>query len=78
VVVATGNGIFKTVDKGKQWIPVNSGLANLAVQVLIESGDKGLYAGTSSGVFRSDDGFSWVAVNQGLEAGIAPPPFLFR
>jgi len=34
--------------------------------------------GTSSGVFRSDDGASWMAVNQGLEAGIAPPPFLFR
>lgn len=78
VVVATGNGIFKTVDKGKQWIPLNKGLANLAVQVLIGSGDKGLYVGTSSGVFRSDDGASWMAVNQGLEAGIAPPPFLFR
>ncbi|UVT17380.1 MAG: hypothetical protein H8K04_07520 [Nitrospira sp.] len=78
LVVATGNGIFKTVDKGKQWIPVNKGLTNLAVQVLIGTGDKGLYAGTSAGVFRSDDGHSWVAVNQGLEAGTAPPPFLFR
>lgn len=78
VVVATGNGIFKTVDKGKQWIPINKGLANLAIQVLIGFGDKGLYAGTSSGVFRSDDGVSWTAVNQGLEAGTAPPPFLFR
>lgn len=77
VVVATGNGIFKTVDKGEQWIPINKGLVNLAVQVLIGSGDS-LYAGTSSGVFRSDDGASWIAVNQGLEAGIAPPPFLFR
>jgi photosystem II stability/assembly factor-like uncharacterized protein len=76
--VATGNGIFKTVDKGKQWIPLNKGLASLAVQVLIGSGDKGLYVGTSSGVFRSDDGASWMAVNQGLEVGIAPPPFLFR
>jgi len=46
--------------------------------VLIGSGDKGLYVGTSSGVFRSDDGQSWVAVNQGLDAGLAPPPFRFR
>ena len=76
--MATGNGIFRTVDNGKQWIPVNKGLVNLAVQVLIGSGDKGLYAGTSSGVFRSDDGVSWVTVNQGLEAATAPPPFLFR
>jgi hypothetical protein len=66
------------MDKGKQWIPINNGLENLAVQVLIKAGDKGLYAGTSSGVFRSDDGVSWMAVNQGLEAGIAPPPFIFR
>lgn len=76
--MATGNGIFKTMDKGKQWTPINKGLANLAVQVLIGSGEKGLYVGTSSGVFRSDDGVSWMAVNQGLEVGIAPPPFLFR
>lgn len=78
VIVATGNGIFKTMDKGRQWTPINKGLANLAVQVLVGLGDKGLYAGTSSGVFRSDDGVSWMAVNQGLEAGTAPPPFLFR
>ena len=25
-----------------------------------------------------DDGKSWSPINQGLEAGIAPPPFLFR
>jgi photosystem II stability/assembly factor-like uncharacterized protein len=78
VVVATGHGIFKTADKGRQWTPVNTGLTNLSIQVLIGSGDGGLYAGTSSGVFRSDDGQTWVAVNQGLEGGIAPPPFLFR
>jgi hypothetical protein len=48
------------------------------VQVLIGSGDKSLYAGTTSGVFRSDDGHSWMAVNQGLEGGVAPPPFVFR
>lgn len=78
LVVATGHGIFKTVDKGKQWRPLNKGLTDLSIQVLIGSGERELYAGTSSGVFRSDDGLSWMAVNQGLEAGMAPPPFLFR
>ncbi|MGQ0665758.1 MAG: ligand-binding sensor domain-containing protein [Nitrospiraceae bacterium] len=78
LIVATGNGIFRTVDKGKQWTPVNNGLTNLAIQVLIGSRDEGFYAGTSAGVFRSDDGLTWTAVNQGLEAGTAPPPFLFR
>ncbi len=37
LVVATGNGIFKTVDQGKQWTPVNKGLTNQAIQVLIGS-----------------------------------------
>jgi ligand-binding sensor domain-containing protein len=78
LIVATGNGIFKTMDKGKQWVPVNKGLTSPAIQTLIASGDGSFYAGTSAGVFRSDDGLSWIAVNQGLETGIAPPPFLFR
>ena len=72
------SGIFKTVDKGRQWTPINKGLTNLSIQVLIGGSDGPLYAGTSSGVFRSDDGISWVPVNQGLEAGLAPPPFMFR
>jgi hypothetical protein len=66
------------VDKGRRWIPVNKGLTNLAVQVLIGSGEGAFYAGTSAGVFRSDDGVTWIGINQGLETGVAPPPFLFR
>ena len=77
--VATGHGIFKTTDKGRQWVALNNGLASLAVQVLVESASGSLYAGTNAGAFRSDDdGKSWNPINQGLEAGIAPPPFLFR
>ncbi len=77
--VATGHGIFKTVDKGRQWIPLNNGLTSMAVQVLIESEPGTLYAGTNAGAFRSDDdGQSWTAINHGLEGGMAPPPFLFR
>jgi photosystem II stability/assembly factor-like uncharacterized protein len=77
--VATGHGIFKTTDKGRQWVPLNKGLTSMAVQVLVESPTGSLYAGTNAGAFRSDDdGQSWSAINQGLEGGVAPPPFLFR
>jgi photosystem II stability/assembly factor-like uncharacterized protein len=77
--VATGHGIFKTTDKGRQWVPLNNGLSSMAVQVLVESPSGSLYAGTNAGAFRSDDdGKNWSAINQGLEGGVAPPPFLFR
>ncbi len=77
--VATGHGIFKTTDKGRQWVPLNKGLTSMAIQVLIESGAGVLYAGTSDGAFRSDDdGRSWNAINQGLEGEVAPSPFRFR
>lgn len=77
--VATGHGIFKTTDKGRQWVALNNGLTSMAVQVLVESPSGSLYAGTNAGAFRSDDdGKSWSAINQGLEGGVAPPPFLFR
>ena len=77
--VATGHGIFKTTDKGRQWVPLNNGLTSMAIQVLIESGAGVLYAGTSDGAFRSDDdGRTWNPINQGLEGGAAPSPFRFR
>jgi len=77
--VATGHGIFKTTDKGRQWVPLNKGLTSMAIQVLIESGTGALYIGTSDGAFRSDDdGGTWNPINQGLEGGEAPAPFQFR
>ena len=77
--VATGHGIFKTTDKGRQWVPLNKGLTSMAIQVLIESGAGVFYAGTSDGAFRSDDdGRTWNPINQGLEGGEAPAPFQFR
>jgi photosystem II stability/assembly factor-like uncharacterized protein len=77
--VATGHGIFKTTDKGRQWVPLNKGLTSMAIQVLIESGAGVLYVGTSDGAFRSDDdGRTWNPINQGLEGGEVPAPFQFR
>jgi ligand-binding sensor domain-containing protein len=77
--VATGQGIFKTTNKGGEWVPLNHGLTSMAVQVLVESPSGSLYAGTNAGAFRSDDdGKSWSAINHGLEGGVPPPPFLFR
>ena len=77
--VATGHGIFKTTDKGRQWVPLNKGLTSMAIQVLIESGTGVLYVGTSDGAFRSDDdGRNWNPINQGLEGGEVPAPFQFR
>jgi photosystem II stability/assembly factor-like uncharacterized protein len=74
--VATGRGIFKSLNQGRQWTPLNHGLTELSVQVLIVSDDGSLYAGTSSGVFRSDDdGEHWVGISTGLaEAGASGPP----
>jgi len=61
--VATGRGIFKSVNKGQRWTPINNGLTNLATQVLADSRDG---SGTSTGVFRSDDGKSWVSISKGI------------
>jgi photosystem II stability/assembly factor-like uncharacterized protein len=73
--VATGRGIFKSANQGRQWVPRNKGLTELSVQVLVQSGDGAFYAGTSSGVFRSDDdGETWAMASIGLE-GVSGSPF---
>ncbi|HJU04106.1 MAG TPA: hypothetical protein VJ692_03070 [Nitrospiraceae bacterium] len=69
LVVATGRGVFGTQNQGGMWMPLNKGLTELSVQVLIAAGDGSLYVGTSSGAFRSDDeGKSWVGISNGLQA----------
>ncbi len=77
LLVGTGRGIFKTVDRGRQWMPKNTGLSELSVQVLVSSHQGTLYVGTSAGVFRSDDrGDRWVRVGEGM-TGTMEPPFRF-
>ena len=64
-----GKGIFKSQDGGKAWQPVNDGLTDPFVYVLMVGADKAIYAGTlRGGVFRTrDGGKSWVTVNAGLD-----------
>jgi uncharacterized repeat protein (TIGR01451 family) len=68
--VATGGGVFKSVDAGDTWATTNKGLTSLYVNAIaIDSATPStLYVGRArSGVFRStDSGATWVAVNRGL------------
>ena len=76
--VATGRGIFKSMNEGGQWTALNKGLTELSIQVLISGREGVLYAGTSAGVFRSDDdGTNWIGISEGL-AGVSEPPIKFR
>ena len=63
--VGTTNGVFKTSDGGKTWIPINTGLEGTVVQAL-QMIDDCLYAGTNNGVFKTkNSGASWTKVNNG-------------
>ncbi len=66
VLAATeGNGVGHSSDAGTTWSFVNDGLTSLSVLGLIRSpfdADR-VYAGTTAGLFRSDDGGAhWLAV----------------
>lgn len=75
-----GGGVFKSIDSGSSWTPVNRGLADLNVTTLAvaASDPDTLYAAagvlpTVAGVFRSTDGGqSWTSASRGLPP---PPPF---
>jgi photosystem II stability/assembly factor-like uncharacterized protein len=61
--------VFKTVNQGGQWTPLNKGLTEMAIQSLIAAEGGALYAGTNAGAFRSDDdGATWVGISDGLQA----------
>jgi len=51
-------GIFRTIDDGRNWLPVNAGLKNLYINDLL-SIDKALIAGTNGGVYYSQNGEEW-------------------
>jgi photosystem II stability/assembly factor-like uncharacterized protein len=67
--VGTGRGIFKTMNQGGLWIPINKGLTEMSIQSLIAGESGVLYAGTNAGAFRSDDGgATWVGISEGFQA----------
>jgi hypothetical protein len=65
-----GEGVYKSIDGGESWIPVNTGLTNkkvLSLTVNPQISDI-VYAGTDGGgVFKSvDGGANWTDANIGL------------
>lgn len=65
--VATGRGIFKNNLQNSEWVPVNNGLTELSIQVLMASSEGEFYAGTNAGAFRSQDaGNHWVNISEQL------------
>src|SRR6266404_2340121 len=70
VYAGTSGGIFKSIDAGKSWSAVNSGLTTFDIANLsIDPQNPGtVYAVTyGSGVFKSTDaGVNWRPVNSGL------------
>lgn len=50
----TKEGVFRSVDSGKSWAPINEGLTNTDVRALHSSGSR-LYAGTAGGSVYSTE-----------------------
>ena len=67
--VHVSGGVYKSIDGGLNWSPINSGLTNTDIRGLVISptNPSRLYAATRAGVFKTDDGgVSWSAFNTGL------------
>jgi len=58
--LAASDGVYKSVDGGENWAPVNNGLKEPAVtNMLLQAGER-LYAATDAGLFASvDRGTNW-------------------
>ena len=66
----TPDGVQTTIDGGKTWYPLNSGLVGIPVQTLITVNDK-LYANSTNGfVFSADKGESWTPLPSGIDGGV--------
>lgn len=65
--VATGRGMYKNNFQDSKWVPINAGLTELSIQVLMGTPQGELYVGTNAGAFRSRDaGAHWVNISEGL------------
>jgi photosystem II stability/assembly factor-like uncharacterized protein len=70
VFAAAGSTLFRSTDAGVHWEPVGAvprypGLAE-GISDLAAAPDGTLYIGTTTGVFRTDDGVDWTMVSDGL------------
>jgi len=67
IFVGTPMGVYRTVDLGKNWTPINVGVINLYVTSFAISNNT-IIAGTKDqGLFRStDNGDSWISANRGI------------
>ena len=67
IFASTENGIFRSVDSGNNWSPVNIFSQDTSIGALAASSGSILLAGTRSGVLRSTDGgLNWYLSNSGL------------
>jgi photosystem II stability/assembly factor-like uncharacterized protein len=61
------HGIFISFDHGRSWTAANSGLQNFTVRCFYSMGTT-LYAGTDSGIYRSNDlGKNWNLATDGMQ-----------
>ena len=66
----TSGGVQTTIDGGKTWHPLNTGLVGTPVQTLITVNDK-LYANsTNRFVSSTDGGESWTPLPSGIDGGV--------
>lgn len=67
-----GQGVFRSMDRGQTWTPMNTGLADPVIRRLIAdpTNAQTLFAGTASSLYRSDDGGQhWSVVSVPVAAG---------
>ena len=65
--VGTGRGVYKLDKVARRWKSRNIGLTERSIQTLVNSPSGVMYAGTSSGAFRSEDaGLNWENISEGL------------
>lgn len=64
------NGVFRSVDGGETWAPVNEGLSDWFVSFIAIDRNSAVYVGTSSGLFKSENaGALWEPLRGGLPPG---------
>src|SRR6185436_5981700 len=63
------SGVYKSVNSGASWFPVNSGLVTSSVRAIVvdPSSSATLYVATSAGIYKSTNSANtWAASSSGL------------